>query len=436
MKRALLGFACVVLTVGLLSGCGSNNSNENQSSPSVASSETPNEVNQTSDKPATIRMFIASPEYTNAFNDSIKEYKKVKPNVTIELQITQADYPTLLKAKIAAGDLPDVFQSTAGGELKQYAEYSADLSNEPLAAALSDNAKKNMTLDDKVLGVPFKINLFSLIYNKQLFADAGISEVPKTIDQLDDAIHKLEAKGITPFANGYKEWWVQKHIFQHFLDAESDNPEQLVKDFIAGKTTFEEHPLLMKYFDFIELSVAHGLPKTLERDYGTQVADFATGKTAIMTGQGAWAEEGILKINPNIQLGIMGYPINDDPSKSMIITGADVAFRINKDSSVLQETKDFFNWLYTSDYGKVWFPDVAKIISPLEGGKMPGLQMPVAMGELLQSEKAGESSVIFSLDSFHQKFGEIMQKYIGKDITKEQAIEEIQKAWIQLGEAK
>ncbi|MBB6670041.1 ABC transporter substrate-binding protein [Cohnella nanjingensis] len=434
---------CATVAIGLLAGCGGN-SEENSSpepSPSVSASAsttagTEGGASTASDKPATIHMFIASPEYTDAFNAFVKEYKEVKPNVTIELQVTQADYPTLLKTKIASGDLPDVFQTTAGGELEQYAEYSADLTNEPLAGVLSDSAKKNMTMDGKLLGIPFKINLFSLIYNKQLFADAGITEAPKTTAQLEDAIAKLEAKGITPFANGYKEWWVQKHIFQHFLDAESDNPQQLVNDFIAGKTTFKDHPILMKYFDFVDMTVAHGLPKQLEKDFAAETSDFASGKTAIMTGQGAWAEEGIVKINPEIQLGIMGYPINDDPSKSMIITGADAGFRINKDSEVLQETKDFFNWLYTSDYGKTWFPDIAKIISPIKDGTMPNLQMPSAMGELLKTEKAGESSVIYSLDSFHQKFGEIMQGYISKNKTRDQAIEEIQKAWIQLGAAK
>ncbi|MEW9697564.1 ABC transporter substrate-binding protein [Paenibacillus sp. SI8] len=432
IKKVLSVSASAGLAVGLLAGCSSSSEGSKETAAAKAAAT----VSPVVEKTATIKMFIASPEYTNAFNAFIAEYKKVKPNVKIELQVTQADYPTLLKTKIAAADLPDVFQTTAGGELKQYGEYSADLTNEPLAGVLTDSSKKNMTLDNKLLGIPFKINLFSLIYNKQLFADAGITQPPKTTAEFEDAIKKLEAKGITPFANGYKEWWVQKHIFQNFLDAESSNPEQLVNDFIAGKTTFKDHPILMKYFDFVDLTVAHGLPKTLEKDFAAQTSDLATGKTAIMTGQGAWAEEGILKIKPDFQVGIMGYPINDDPSKSMIITGADAGFRINKDSKVLQETKDFFNWLYTSDYGKSWFPDVAKIISPLKDGKIPELQMPKAMGEILKTEKAGESSVIYSLDSFHQKFGEIMQGYIGKSKTKDQAIDEIQKAWIQLGAAK
>jgi len=283
-----------------------------------------------------------------------------------------------------------------------------------------------------------KGNLFTLIYNKKLFADAGITEVPKTTAQLQDAVAKLEAKGITPFTNAYKEWWVQKHILQHFIDAEAGgNAADLVAQFQQGKTTFKDHPTMMKYFDFVDYTVEHGTAKPLESDLNKEISDFATGKAAIMTGQGAWVEDSIRKIDPNIEIGIMGYPVDDNPDHSFIITGADQALRINKDSKVARETIDFFNWLYTSEYGKNWFANVAKVIPPIKDGAMPDLQMPKAMDEYLTSGgTSGDLAINYSLDSFHQKLGEIMQAYIGKNKTKDQAIDEIQKAWIQLGAAK
>ena len=52
---------------------------------------------------ADIYMFIPSPEYADAINTLIEEYKTVAPDVTINYETTQSDYPTLLKAKINAG---------------------------------------------------------------------------------------------------------------------------------------------------------------------------------------------------------------------------------------------------------------------------------------------------------------------------------------------
>jgi raffinose/stachyose/melibiose transport system substrate-binding protein len=388
-------------------------------------------------KPVTIKIFMGSPEYSDAMNALVKEYKKVAPNVTIQLEIMQSDLPTILKARIAAGNIPDVFQTTAGGEIEAYAEYSADLTKEPLAKAMTSTIRNDMSYNGKVLGLPIKGNVFAMVYNKALFERAGITAIPKTMSQMEDACKKLEAKGITPFGNGYKEWWVHKHVFQHFLDAAGNDPGKLVADFIAGKTTFKDHPILYQYFDFVDLTVKYGLPKPLECDFNGEVSAIGTGKVAMITGQGAWAEEGILKMDPSIKLGIMGYPVNNDPKNSKIIYGADQAIRIAKDSKVLAETKKFFNWMYTSNYGKnTWFPKVAKVVPPIVDAPAPDLQIPKAAQEIMKKEPAGALAINYSLDSFHQKFGEIIQAYIAKAKTRDEAVNEIQQAWIKLGGVK
>lgn len=435
LKRFLSLSVSLVLIIGILAACGANNNN------TAGNTEGASNGAEDADKPVTINMFTASPEYTDAFNAYIAEYKKVKPNVTINLEIMQADYNTVLKSKIAAGSTPDVFQTTAGGDIDTFAEYSADLTNEPLAAAMTDAVKINMSSSDgKILGLPLKGNLMMMIYNKKLLADAGITEVPKTTSQMNDAIAKLEAKGITPFANAYKEWWVWKHIFQNFVNAAAEDagttPKELVGKFIAGETTFKDHPVLNdNFFNFIDLTVKHGTNKPLERDSNAEVSDFASGKAAFMTGKGAWDEEAIKKITPDIEIGIAGYPVSEKAEQSQLITGADQALRINKESAVAKETIEFFNWLYTSDYGKSWFSNVAKVIPPIKGAPLPELDMPKQMEEILKTEKSGDLTVNYSLDTFHQKFGELMQAYIGGSKTKDQAIDEIQKAWVQFGSA-
>ena len=155
-----------------------------------------------------------------------------------------------------------------------------------------------------------------------------------------------------------------------------------------------------------------------------------------MIGKGAWDEEAIKKITPDINLQIAGYPVSDKAEQATIATGADQALRISKDSPVLAETVEFFNWLYTSEYGKNWFSAVAKVIPPIQDAPLPDLDMPKQMEEIMKNAKSGELSVNYSLDTFHQKFGEIMQAYIGGSKAKDKAVEEIQQAWIQFGSSK
>lgn len=438
LRKALCLAVVIVFVFSLLTGCGGtqNIDNQTKTQAQTAKEATTQVTTAAEAKPVTIKIFQNQPEYTDAFNAYVNEYKKAAPNVTIEMEIMQADYPTILKSKIASGDIPDVFCTTAGGELKAYAEYTADLTNEPLAVAMTDSVRQNMTYDGKVLGFPYKVDYFGILYNKKMFADAGITQLPMTLAELEDACKKLQAKGITPFANGFKEWWVQKHIFQHFLGAESNgNAESLVNDFISGKTTFKDHPLLITFFDFIDFLVKYGTDKPLETDYNGEVSALGTGKVAMITGQGSWAEEGITKLDPNIELGIMPYPISADSKNTNFCAGAGQCVRLYKDSKVLDETRKLYNWLYTSDYGKNWFSQVAKVNPPLKDVPLPDLQIPKDFVEKTKTIPVAGEPVDYSLDSFHQKFGEIMQSYIAKGITRDQAIDEIQKAWIKLGAA-
>lgn len=208
MKKLLSMAICVILVAGIFTGCGTTDKSSDSANAAVSSeqstAQTQAEETQAEEaKPVTVSILQCQPEYSDAYNAYVAEYKKVAPNVTIDLQVLQADYPTVLKSKIAANTIPDIFMTAAGGELKAYAEYSADLSNEPLASAMLDGVKKDMTYDGKLLGVPLVMDTFPLIYNKKLFADAGITELPKTLTELEAVCQKLQAKGITPFANAY-----------------------------------------------------------------------------------------------------------------------------------------------------------------------------------------------------------------------------------------
>lgn len=81
--------------VTMLAGCGSSGGNGGDSSQSASAK---------GDDSGEIYMFISQPEYADAIGELIDEYKKVAPNVTINYETTQNDYPTLLKAKLNSGE--------------------------------------------------------------------------------------------------------------------------------------------------------------------------------------------------------------------------------------------------------------------------------------------------------------------------------------------
>ena len=444
MKKKLISvLLCTAMTIGLLAGCGSS-SGDSASAPAAdaGSAETAEASDAatpaaSSDEPAEIYMFISSPEYADAIGELIEAYKEVAPNVTINYETTQNDYPTLLKAKLNSGEVPDIFSSTSGKEIDVYKEYSYDLTGQPLGDTIQEsvaNAMKSPEDGTGLYGIAIKGNYFGMIYNKAIFEECGISEFPTTFSEMEATCEKLAAAGYQPFTTGYNEWWVFKHVGQHFVDAAAANAgistAELVAKFEKGEAKVSDYPEMYdNFFKFIDLTVKYGDDKPLETALDGEESAFGTGKAAMMVGQGAWVEADLLSIDPDIQIGFNGYPVTEDPAQCQVIAGSDQALHVAKDSAVLQPTLDFVNWWYTSDYGKAWFTDVAGVVPPINGCAESDFEV-IKQGDALSASKgAADLAVCLSTDSWHQTFGEIMQAYISGELDKDAACAKIEEQW-------
>jgi len=79
-------------------------------------------------KVVTLKLFFYSPELTDQYNDMAREYKAETGNI-LDITVQQADYVTLLRAKLNSGDIPDVFMSSAYADNSTYKDYVYDLTN-------------------------------------------------------------------------------------------------------------------------------------------------------------------------------------------------------------------------------------------------------------------------------------------------------------------
>ncbi|MBQ1490346.1 MAG: extracellular solute-binding protein [Blautia sp.] len=383
-----------------------------------------------------IYMFINQPEYADAISELIDAYAEVAPDVTINYETTQNDYPTLLKAKLNSGEVPDIFASTSGKEIDVYKEYSYDLTGQPLEETILPSVASAMQSTEEgggLYGIAIKGNYFGLVYNKGIFDEVGIP-VPETVDDLTAACEAISAAGYTPFTTGYAEWWVFKHIFQHYLAAAADGAgttvAELVQSFEKGEVKIADLPeIYNNFFDLIDLSLQYGDAKPLETDLSGELAAYGSGTAAMVLGQGAWIEADALAIDPELQVGFSGYPVTNDAAQCKIISGSDQALHVAKDSAVLQATLDFINWWYTSDYGIAWFTDVAGVVPPVATTAESDFEV-IKQGSALENEKGSAPlGVCYSTDSWWQKFGELMQDYIAGTADKDATCAAIEENW-------
>jgi raffinose/stachyose/melibiose transport system substrate-binding protein len=155
------------------------------------------------------------------WEDVAKEFEKAHPNVTIKVTGYQNEdlQKTLIPNALRSNTPPDLFQAWGGGELKDQVaagyvkDISADVKDE--LDAIGPTAS-GWQIDGKTYGLPFSYGIEGFWYNKDLFAQAGITETPKTLAELEADNDKLKAAGITPISVGAGDKWPAAHWWYNF----------------------------------------------------------------------------------------------------------------------------------------------------------------------------------------------------------------------------
>lgn len=316
----------------------------------------------TTEETKTIKVFQLKVEINDALVQLAKDYEA---ETGIKVEITSvgggADYGAALKAEFAKGASvePDIFMVNGAGDIATWAHKVDDLSSEPWMKNAVNGTLDAVTVDGEVQGMPVATEGYGLIYNKALFEEAGIdADAIDTFSELEAAVKLLDSKkadlGLdNVISYTTKETWVTgNHTFNIPFAAQA-NPDQAVKDFIAGDLDVTTDQIFNDWSNLVELLVNNSGGATLETiDYSTQVGNFVLGKTALLH-QGNWTAGDMKDLGIDFEVGILPLAINEDASVSgSIPVGVPMYWSVNKDSSVNDEARAFLDWMVTSETGQ------------------------------------------------------------------------------------
>lgn len=429
MNRWRRGFILIVITALLLlaaCGSGSNTSGGNNG-----------EANRSADgEQVTIRMFQFKVEIAEPLSEMIEEYERLHPGINIEIETIGggADYGAALKAKFNSGDKPDIFNNGGFTDLDLWLEHLEDLSDQPWVDDLVDVAKEPMTKDGKLYGQPVNLEGYGFIYNKDLFAQAGITELPKTIDELEAVAQKLQDAGITPFINGYAEWWVLGNHFVNIPFAQRAESNAYIQGLYDGTEQITGDEVFEQWLDLFDLTLKYGNNNPLQTDYNTQVTEFATGRAA-MTQQGNWTQLAISETNPDIDIGFLPMPINNQAGDmDKLPVGVPSNWVIHKNSEVKDEAKAFLNWMVSSDVGQRYITEEFKFIPAYKSIEADEEVLGQLAADIIRYSQEGKTIgwTWFKFpngEATSNKFADAMQAYIGEKTTREGLLESFQSIW-------
>jgi len=378
-----------------------------------------------------LTFFQYKPEILDQLDKLAELFHEQNPNITVEVESAGTDYDTVLKVKKASGGLPDIFAGVKGADfMKPYINDGilVDLTNEPFMKRVAEAAKPGVTYyDGKIYGLPLDIAGLGVIYNKGLFEKAGISGPPKTVSELKEVIQKIKDIGVIPFGVAFKEDWTLRHMFS-MGQAATVNPTEFAKEMDAGKAQFWNDKM-NKVFETFDLIAENCNEKPFESDYLNQTTMFAQEKTAMMT-QGLWAMQNVFNVNPNIDAGMFGLPVFEDPNMARLSADLDYSIGINAKSKNVEAAKKFLDFMTSKAATDIWIAE-CRLISSVIGTKVDAIGSSVALDikSYIDSGKTYPFGYVYWPPALRFEIGKLMQKYYLGELTKEQVCSTMDDLW-------
>ncbi len=266
----------------------------------------------------------------------IAKFNEMYPNITVETEgITDYAEDSLLR--LSTGDWGDIMFIPAIGA-EEFSTYYVPFGTvEEMSQFV--NFADNKKFGDTCYGIGYMGNAQGLIYNKKVFADAGITTLPKTPDEFIAALQAIKDKtDAIPLYTNYAAGWTMGGQWDAYLGAiTTGDSEWLNQKFVHTAEPFKDNGDGAGAYSLYKIlydAVAQGL---IEEDYTT--TDWEGCKGMINNGQigcmvlGSWAIAQMKSAGDNPDdIGYMPFPISVN-GEQYATAGPDYAYAINVNSS-------------------------------------------------------------------------------------------------------
>ena len=307
------------------------------------------------------------PETADQWVALAKKYTD-KTGVQVKVQTAASGtYEQTLKSELAKSDAPTIFQVNGQVDYQNWKGYTADLKDTGIYNELNnkDSALKD---GDKVVGVPYVVEYYGIIYNKDLLKKytelpgAKIKDAKEinSFDKLKEVSDDMQAKkdqlGIkgaftSAGFDSSSDWRFKAHLaniplsYEFKEDGVTTQPETIKGTYL---------PNFKNIFD-LYLKDSTTAPSQLSSKTGDDAnSEFALGEAAFyQNGTWAWTDLQKAGMKPD-QVGMLPIYIGAKGEENQgLATGSENYLCINAKASEADQkaSKDFLNWVVTSDEG-------------------------------------------------------------------------------------
>lgn len=296
-----------------------------------------------------------------ALEAACKDFEE-ETGYTVDFQAPGESYEELMKTKMSANELPDVF-TTHGWSVARYSDYLMPVNDLDWASDINDQIKPVITdSEGNMYVLPIDMDIAGIICNMTVLEEAGVNpDEIKTWDDFAAACDKIKAAGKTPIHMGGKDSWTIGQYFDwaapsYYITDEAASHADELKDGTFDTAVWEEVAGMLDKW----VKAGYFNEDVLTADYNADVQALAQDEAAFCF----YGNSGIvdtLAVNPDANLGMMPIPAASASDEPSLIAGEDIAVGVWKDSEVKDEAVELLNYLAK--------PEVTKAIAEAAGNK-------------------------------------------------------------------
>jgi raffinose/stachyose/melibiose transport system substrate-binding protein len=301
-------------------------------------------------------------------------------------------------------------------------------------------------LDDKLIGIPYTVQGYGLLYNKRVVNKAlGETFDPSTIKTRDDLaalFKKIQDAGVPPVMIHGANWSVGAHYLGLAYALQSKNVEddrKFVGDLEKGTVDLSKNTVFNNVMDTFDLMKQYNYRKNdpLVGDYAKDASDFATGKCAFFfMGDWIWSQIGTLK-DIDKEYGVMPVPFSNNASdygNSEIPVSEPKLWAIDNSNSTPEQqaaAKEFIKWCLTSKEGQTALVEKMGFNMPYKNVSVKSTNpVSASTSEYINAGKTINIGIITYLPSdYYTQTGNSMLKYLAGKIDRAGLVQELTTYW-------
>jgi raffinose/stachyose/melibiose transport system substrate-binding protein len=299
------------------------------------------------------------------FNQIVADFENQNQDIKIEMDSVENDaYKEKIRVLVSSNDIPDVFISWSdsfaynlvqSGRIKVINDMLAK--DKTFAESFIQPQIQPFTFVGKTYGLPLTIDGKVFVYNKEIFAKAGITKNPSTFSELISVLETLKRAGYdTPLLEGLSNAWAIAHyqgtIFQRIV------PQSVLDRDYSEKTGEFTHPGYKQALERFQQLVTYMGPNATSLDHTSVRNQFIAGRLPMVYLQ--LAEFGYIQAdNPSLDYGFFNFPaIEGGSGDPAYLTGAPEGFMMSNTSKVSEAAERFYKFLYSGSNMEKFVKDV------------------------------------------------------------------------------